>query len=105
MINYLPVGSRKASRYYSERCLESGECFMNAISVFISSNADWHKRFIEKKIPCAGDDVMSQLGATVVHKALAKLWVDRGVTVDETYQLNMWGYGFLHYARRRSFRR
>jgi myo-inositol-1-phosphate synthase len=91
LINYLPVGSREASRYYAEKCLEAGVCFINAIPVFISSNADWQKRFIEKKIPCAGDDVMSQLGATVVHKTLAKLWVDRGVSIDETYQLNIGG--------------
>jgi myo-inositol-1-phosphate synthase len=91
LINYLPVGSREASRYYAENCLEAGVCFINAIPVFISSNSDWHRRFIEKNIPCAGDDVMSQLGATVVHKTLAKLWVDRGVAVDETYQLNIGG--------------
>ena len=91
LINYLPVGSREASRYYAENCLEAGVCFINAIPVFISSHSDWHKRFIEKNIPCAGDDVMSQLGATVVHKTLAKLWVDRGVAVDETYQLNIGG--------------
>jgi myo-inositol-1-phosphate synthase len=91
LINYLPVGSREASRYYAEKCLDAGVCFINAIPVFISSNSEWYKRFSEKNIPCAGDDVMSQLGATVVHKTLAKLWVDRGVAIDETYQLNIGG--------------
>ena len=91
MINYLPVGSREASRYYAEKCLEAGVCFINAIPVFISSDSVWQKRFVEKNVPCAGDDVISQLGATVVHKTLAKLWVDRGVLIDETYQLNIGG--------------
>lgn len=91
LINYLPVGSREASQFYAEKCLETGVCFINAIPVFISSDSNWQKRFIEKNVPCAGDDVMSQLGATVLHKTLAKLWVDRGVAIDETYQLNIGG--------------
>ncbi len=96
LVNYLPVGSRTATRNYAEKCLESGVAFVNAIPVFIASDTNWQNRFIEKNIPCAGDDVMSQLGATVVHKTLAKLWVDRGVIIDETYQLNVGGrYGFL----------
>ncbi len=91
LINYLPVGSRAATRNYAEKCLESGASFVNAIPVFIASDPSWQDRFIEKNIPCAGDDVMSQLGATVLHKTLAKLWVDRGVMIDETYQLNVGG--------------
>lgn len=91
LINYLPVGSREASRYYAEKCLEAGVCFINAIPVFISSEAKWQEKFTQNNLPCAGDDVMSQLGATVVHKTLAKLWVDRGVAIDETYQLNIGG--------------
>ena len=91
LINYLPVGSRAATRNYAEKCLESGAGFVNAIPVFIASDPSWQDRFIEKNIPCAGDDVMSQLGATVLHKTLAKLWVDRGVMIDETYQLNVGG--------------
>ena len=91
LVNYLPVGSRNATRNYAEKCLESGVAFINAIPVFIASDVNWQNRFIEKNIPCAGDDVMSQLGATVVHKTLAKLWVDRGVMIDETYQLNVGG--------------
>ncbi len=91
LVNYLPVGSRDATRNYAEKCLESGVAFVNAIPVFVASDTKWQKRFVEKNIPCAGDDVMSQLGATVVHKTLAKLWVDRGVIIDETYQLNVGG--------------
>jgi myo-inositol-1-phosphate synthase len=91
LINYLPVGSRTATRNYAEMCLEAGVGFVNAIPVFIASDPGWQNRFAEKNIPCAGDDVMSQLGATVVHKTLARLWVDRGVKIDETYQLNVGG--------------
>jgi myo-inositol-1-phosphate synthase len=91
LINYLPVGSREGSRYYADKCLEAGVCFINAIPVFISSDSKWQQKFTNKGLPCAGDDVMSQLGATVVHKTLAKLWVDRGVAIDETYQLNIGG--------------
>jgi myo-inositol-1-phosphate synthase len=91
LINYLPVGSRDATRNYAEKCLQAGVSFINAIPVFIASDPKWQNRFVEKNIPCAGDDVMSQLGATVVHKTLAKLWIDRGVKIDETYQLNVGG--------------
>jgi myo-inositol-1-phosphate synthase len=91
LLNYLPVGSRQATRYYAEACLDAGCAFINAIPVFIASNAKWQQAFEERKLPCAGDDVMSQLGATVVHKTLVKLFVDRGVKVDQTYQLNIGG--------------
>ncbi len=91
LINYLPVGSRNATSNYAEKCLEAGVSFVNAIPVFIASDSKWQNRFSQKNIPCAGDDVMSQLGATVVHKTLAKLWIDRGVAIDETYQLNVGG--------------
>src|ERR671921_542197 len=91
LLNYLPVGSRQATRYYAEVCLDAGCAFINAIPVFIASNAKWQQAFEDRKLPCAGDDVMSQLGATVVHKTLVKLFVDRGVTVDQTYQLNIGG--------------
>ena len=91
LLNYLPVGSRKATRYYAEACLEAGCAFVNAIPVFIASDAKWQQAFHDRGLPCAGDDVMSQLGATVVHKTLVKLLVDRGVKVDQTYQLNIGG--------------
>src|ERR671921_76178 len=91
LLNYLPVGSRQGTRYYAEACLDAGCAFINAIPVFIASNSKWQQAFEDRKLPCAGDDVMSQLGATVVHKTLVKLFVDRGVAVDQTYQLNIGG--------------
>src|SRR5918994_2431351 len=91
LVNYLPVGSREATKYYVEQCLEAGVSFINAIPVFIASTPKWQQAFANKNLLCAGDDVMSQLGATVLHKTLVKLFVDRGVKVDETYQLNVGG--------------
>jgi myo-inositol-1-phosphate synthase len=91
LLNYLPVGSRLATQYYAEKCLETGVGFINAIPVFIASTPKWQQAFQSRNTACAGDDVMSQLGATVVHKTLVKLFVDRGIKVDETYQLNIGG--------------
>ena len=91
LLNYLPVGSRQATQYYAERCMDAGVCFINAIPVFIASEPKWQQAFESRGLTCAGDDVMSQLGATVLHKTLVKLFVDRGVKVDETYQLNVGG--------------
>lgn len=91
LINYLPVGSREATKFYASACLDAKVCFLNAIPVFIASDPDWQAQFKNRDIPCAGDDVMSQLGATVLHKTIVKLFVDRGVKIDETYQLNMGG--------------
>ncbi len=91
LLNYLPVGSRKGTQYYAESCLDAGCAFVNAIPVFIASTPKWQQAFEGRGLVCAGDDVMSQLGATVVHKTLVKLLVDRGVKVDETYQLNIGG--------------
>ena len=91
LVNYLPVGSTEASHQYAEAALEAGVAFVNAIPVFIASDGKWATRFAKAKIPIAGDDVMSQVGATVLHKTLVKMAVDRGVKVDETYQLNIGG--------------
>ena len=91
LLNYLPVGSRQATQFYAERCLDAGVCFLNAIPVFIASMPKWQQAFQDRGLACAGDDVMSQLGATVLHKTLVKLFVDRGVKIDETYQLNIGG--------------
>lgn len=91
LINYLPVGSRQATKYYVEQCLDAGVSFINAIPVFIASTPKWQQAFAGKNLACAGDDVMSQIGATVLHKTLVKLFVDRGVKIDETYQLNVGG--------------
>jgi myo-inositol-1-phosphate synthase len=91
LINYLPVGSEKAARFYAQCCLESGISFINCIPVFIASNAEWAKKFQRKKIPIIGDDVKSQIGATIIHRNLIKLFHDRGVAIDRTYQLNTGG--------------
>lgn len=91
LVNYLPVGSESGSRFYAQSALEAGIAFVNAMPAFIASSSEWQTRFVEKGLPIAGDDVMSQLGATVLHKTLIKLLVDRGVKVDESYQLNIGG--------------
>ncbi len=91
LLNYLPVGSRLATQHYANKCLETGVGFINAIPVFIASTPKWQQAFHGRNTACAGDDVMSQLGATVVHKTLVKLFVDRGIKVDQTYQLNIGG--------------
>jgi len=91
LLNYLPVGSEQAVRYYAECCLESGVSLINCIPVFIASDDDWARRFEEKGIPLIGDDVKSQIGATIIHRMLAKLFNDRGVKLDNTYQLNTGG--------------
>jgi myo-inositol-1-phosphate synthase len=90
-LNYLPVGSEKASAFYAEACLNSGVSFINCVPVFIVSNEAWAKRFKEKGIPVIGDDIKSQIGATIIHRTLAKLFEDRGVKIDKTYQLNVGG--------------
>ncbi len=91
MVNYLPVGSTNASHAYARAAMEAGVAFINAIPVFIASDPSWAQKFADAKLPCAGDDVMSQVGATVLHKTLVKMAVDRGVKVNETYQLNIGG--------------
>jgi myo-inositol-1-phosphate synthase len=91
LINYLPVGSYAASRAYAEACLRAGCAFVNCIPEFIATDPAWARRFEEKGLPIAGDDVKSQLGATILHRVLAQLCVDRGVEIDETYQLNLGG--------------
>lgn len=91
LLNYLPVGSTKAVEFYAEEAIKAHVPFINAMPVFIASNSNWQRRFVEAGLPTAGDDVMSQLGATVLHKTIVKLCVDRGVKIDETYQLNIGG--------------
>ncbi|MCW4001620.1 MAG: inositol-3-phosphate synthase [Candidatus Bathyarchaeota archaeon] len=91
LVNFLPVGSHKATRYYAQAALDAGCAFVNCIPEFIASDDTWSKRFEEKRLPVAGDDVKSQLGATILHRNLIKLCVDRGIEVEETYQLNLGG--------------
>jgi myo-inositol-1-phosphate synthase len=91
LVNYLPVGSTKAVQFYAGEAIRAGCGFINAMPVFIASEPSWQNKFREAQLPTAGDDVMSQLGATVLHKTIVKLCVDRGVKIDETYQLNIGG--------------
>jgi len=91
LLNYLPVGSEEATQFYSEICLKTGVSLINCMPVFIVSDAKWAKRFEEKRIPVIGDDIKAQIGATITHRTLAKLFMDRGVKIDRTYQLNTGG--------------
>lgn len=91
VVNYLPVGSEMATKWYVEQILEAGCAFVNGIPVFIASQEYWAKRFREHGLPVIGDDVKSQVGATILHRVLTSLFVDRGVRIDRTYQLNFGG--------------
>lgn len=90
-INYLPVGSEKAVRFYAEACLEAGVGFINAMPVFIASDNSFAERYLARNVPLIGDDVKSQVGATIIHRALTRLFETRGVILDRTYQLNFGG--------------
>jgi len=91
LLNYLPVGSQKGTEFYAEACLKTGISFINCMPVFIVSDPVWAKRFEDKRIPAIGDDIKAQIGATIVHRTLTKLFSDRGVKIDRTYQLNTGG--------------
>jgi myo-inositol-1-phosphate synthase len=91
VVSYLPVGSEKATRWYAEQVLEAGCAFVNCIPVFIASDKDWRKRFESRGLPLIGDDIKSQVGATIVHRVLTNLFRERGVRLDRTYQLNFGG--------------
>ncbi|MBA3266785.1 MAG: inositol-3-phosphate synthase [Acidimicrobiia bacterium] len=91
LVSYLPVGSEEAQKHYAEACLAAGVGFVNAIPVFIASDPEWAARFTEANLPIVGDDIKSQVGATIVHRILARLFEDRGLVLDRTYQLNVGG--------------
>ena len=91
LVSYLPVGSQRATEFYAERALEAGCAFVNCIPVFIASNPTWRQRFEAEGLPLIGDDIKSQVGATIVHRVLANLFRERGVRLDRTYQLNFGG--------------
>ncbi len=91
MICYLPVGSEDALHHYARACLDAGVALVNCVPVFIASNPEWRGEFRKKGLPVVGDDIKSQFGATIVHRALARLLGDRGVTLERTYQLNTGG--------------
>jgi myo-inositol-1-phosphate synthase len=91
VVNFLPVGSEMATKWYVEQILEAGCAFVNCIPVFIAREAYWRRRFEDRGLPVVGDDVKSQLGATILHRVLAKLFMDRGVRLERTSQLNFGG--------------
>jgi myo-inositol-1-phosphate synthase len=91
LMNYLPVGSEEATRFYARCALDAGVAFVNNIPVFIASDPDWARRFAERRIPLIGDDIKAQLGATITHRMLTDLFAKRGVKLERTYQLNTGG--------------
>ena len=91
LVSYLPVGSEQAQRYYAQAAIDAGVGFVNAIPVFIASNPEWAQKFTDAGVPIVGDDIKSQVGATITHRLLARLFEDRGLAIDNTYQLNFGG--------------
>ncbi len=91
LVSYLPVGSEEAQKHYAAACVEAGVAFVNAIPVFIASDPEWAERFAQAGVPIVGDDIKSQVGSTIVHRLLARLFEDRGSVLDRTYQLNVGG--------------
>lgn len=91
LVNYLPVGSDKAGKFYADCALDAGIAFINCVPIFIVSDPEYEAKFREKSIPCIGDDIKAQIGATITHRTLASLFKDRGVRLDKTYQLNTGG--------------
>ena len=91
LINYLPVGSAEASEMYAQACLDAGCALLNCIPAFIASDPGWAQKFVDAGLPVAGDDIKSQVGATILHRVVARLFYDRGVLLDSTYQLNIGG--------------
>jgi myo-inositol-1-phosphate synthase len=91
LVCYLPVGSQEAATFYAEQALKAGCGFVNCIPVFLASRPEWRRRFEERRLPIVGDDIKSQVGATIIHRMLANLFRERGVRLDRTYQLNFGG--------------
>ena len=91
LVSYLPVGSEEADKFYAQCAIDAGVAFVNALPVFIASDPEWAEKFRSAGVPIVGDDIKSQVGATITHRVMAKLFEDRGVTLDRTYQLNVGG--------------
>jgi myo-inositol-1-phosphate synthase len=91
LVSYLPVGSEEADKFYAQCAIDAGVAFVNALPVFIASDPVWAKKFEDAGVPVVGDDIKSQVGATITHRVMAKLFEDRGVVLDRTYQLNVGG--------------
>jgi myo-inositol-1-phosphate synthase len=105
LINYCPVGSQRATEYYANCALKAGCAFINCIPVFIVSDKKWAEKFEKKKLPCIGDDIKSQIGATIIHRVLSHLFTQRGVIIDRAYQLNFGGNtDFLNMLERKRLR-
>jgi myo-inositol-1-phosphate synthase len=91
LVSYLPVGSEQADKFYAQCAIDAGVAFVNALPVFIASDPEWAKKFEDAGVPIVGDDIKSQVGATITHRVIAKLFEDRGVVLDRTFQLNVGG--------------
>jgi myo-inositol-1-phosphate synthase len=91
LVSYLPVGSEEADKFYAQCAIDAGVAFVNALPVFIASDPEWAKKFEDAGVPIVGDDIKSQVGATITHRVMARLFEDRGVVLDRTYQLNVGG--------------
>jgi myo-inositol-1-phosphate synthase len=91
LVSYLPVGSEEADKFYAQCAIDANVAFVNALPVFIASDPEWAQKFIDAGVPIIGDDIKSQVGATITHRVMAKLFEDRGVVLDRTYQLNVGG--------------
>ncbi|ERS40202.1 inositol-3-phosphate synthase [Corynebacterium sp. KPL1995] len=91
LVSYLPVGSEEADKYYAQAAIDAGCAFVNALPVFIASDPEWAQKFLDAGLPIVGDDIKSQVGATITHRVMAKLFEDRGVRLDRTMQLNVGG--------------
>ena len=91
LVSYLPVGSEEADKFYAQCAIDAGVAFVNALPVFIASDPVWAKKFEDAGVPIVGDDIKSQVGATITHRVMARLFEDRGVVLDRTYQLNVGG--------------
>src|SRR5699024_10464005 len=89
LVSYLPVGSEEADKFYAQCAIDAGVAFVNALPVFIASDPQWAQKFADAGVPIIGDDIKSQVGATITHRVLARLFQDRGVVLDRTYQLNI----------------
>ncbi len=91
LVSYMPVGADRATQYYAQACLDAGVSLVNCVPCFIVSDPAWAKKFTERGIPCVGDDIKAQLGATITHRTLARQFADRGMRIDSTYQINTGG--------------
>jgi myo-inositol-1-phosphate synthase len=105
LVNYMPVGSQKATEFYAQACLDAGVSLVNCVPCFVVSDPQWAARFTQRGIPCVGDDIKAQVGATITHRTLARLFNDRGVKIDATYQMNTGGNtDFLNMLNRERLR-